>query len=76
MSGFDCGGGDVNLHRMRWQRNTHTHTHTHTPLLHENPVEVARSLWVVPTSSVCTCHQYFTTGRARQYYWGQLGRGV
>ena len=54
MSGFDCGGGDVNLHRMRWQRNTHTHTHTHTPLLHENPVEVARSLWVVPTSSVCT----------------------
>ena len=31
MSGFDCGGGDVNLHRMRWQRNTHTHTHTHTP---------------------------------------------
>ena len=29
MSGFDCGGGDINLHTMRWQGNTHTHTHTH-----------------------------------------------
>lgn len=28
MSGFDCGGGDINLHTMRWQGNTHTHTHT------------------------------------------------
>ena len=74
MSGFDCGGGDINLHTMRWQGNTHTHTHTHTPLLHVNPVEVARSLWVVPTST--SCHQYFTTSCARQYYWGQLGRGM
>ena len=73
MSGFDCGSGDVNLHRMRWQRTSHTRAHTHTHLLHVNPVEVACSLWVVPTST--SCHQYFTTSHARQYCWGQLGQG-